>query len=173
MGKINAAGSSRLRPRAFETIVLGGLAIGILDFLDATLFFCLYVGASFQRVWQGVSAGLLGGEAARSGGWNTAVLGIVLHFVVSFCIAAVYYAGARNLNFLMRHPIVSGLLFGMAAHFVMKYMVIPLSAIGKAGAYTLPDFLNSVVGHALLVGLPVALIAAWSARRNSPDRAEV
>jgi len=27
--------------------------------------------------------------------------------------------------------------------------------------------LNSIVGHALLVGLPVALIAAWSAGRRS------
>lgn len=155
-----------LRPKAFETIVYGGLAIGILDFLDATLFFGLYSGAPFQRVWQGVSAGLLGSEAARAGGWNTAALGMLLHFVVAFCIATVYYLAARNVSFLIRHPVISGLAFGVLAHLVMKYVVIPLSAIGSVAPYNLPNFLNSVIGHALVVGLPVALIAAWSARRN-------
>jgi hypothetical protein len=161
------AGDSRVpRPRAFQTIVFGGLAIGVLDFLDATLFFGLYFSVPFQRVWQGVSAGVLGTEAARAGGWNTAVLGILLHFVVGFCIAAVYYAGARNIPFMIERPIISGLIFGVAAHFAMKYVVIPLSAIGAVAPYSLPNFLNSVIGHALLVGLPVALIASWSAGRH-------
>ncbi len=154
------------RQRALGTIGLGGLAIGILDFLDATLFFGLYIGAPFQRIWQGVSAGLLGGEAARAGGWNTAMLGILLHFAISFCVAAVYYLAARNIPFLVRQPVVSGVVFGVAAHLVMKYVVIPLSAIGTVAPYTLPNFLHSVIGHALLVGLPVALIATWSAKRN-------
>ena len=57
-----------LKPRALETIALGTLAVGVLDFLDATLFFGVYSGAGFQRVWQGVSSGWLGAEAARAGG---------------------------------------------------------------------------------------------------------
>lgn len=159
-------GAGAPRPKAFETILLGGLAIGVLDFLDATIFFGLYSGAPFQRIWQGVSSGLLGSEAARAGGWNSAILGIFLHFVVAFCIAAVYYFFARNIPFLIRHPIISGLVAGVIAHLFMKYVVIPLSAIGAVSPYNLPNFLNSVVGHALLVGLPVALIAAWSATRS-------
>ena len=163
---VETGDSKAPRPRAFETIVLGGLAIGVLDFLDATLFFGLYFAVPFQRVWQGVSAGLLGSEAARAGGWNTAVLGILLHFVVAFCMAAVYYAAARNIPFLIDRPVISGLIFGVAAHLAMKYVVIPLSAIGAIAPYNLPNFLNAVIGHALLVGLPVALIASWSARRH-------
>jgi hypothetical protein len=158
--------STDSRPRAGETILLGGLAIGVLDFLDATLFFGLYYGAPFQRIWQGVASGVLGSEAARAGGWKTAALGIVLHFVVAFCIATVYYVAARNIPFLIRHPVVSGLIAGVVAHLVMKYVVVPLSAIGTVAPYDLANFLNSVVGHALIVGLPVALIAAWSARRE-------
>lgn len=167
MVKEDTEDSRAMRPRAFETIVYGGLAIGVLDFLDATLFFGLYAGAPFQRIWQGVSAGLLGSEAARAGGWNTAVLGILLHFVVAFCIAKVYFIAARYISFLIRWPVISGLTFGVVAHLVMKYVVIPLSAIGTAGPYDIPNFLNSVIGHALLVGLPVALIAAWSAKRRT------
>lgn len=154
------------RPRAFETIVYGGLVIGVLDFLDATLFFGLYSGVGFTRVWQSVAAGLLGAEAARSGGWNMALLGILLHFVVAFCIATVYYFGAANIPFLIRRPVISGMSFGIIAHLVMKYVVVPLSAIGTTAPYTLANFLNSVIGHALLVGLPIALVASWSAKRK-------
>lgn len=156
------------RPGAFETIVYGGLAIGILDFLDASTFFPLYYGITFQSVWWGPASGVLGREASRGGGWNTALLGIVLHFLVAFCIATVYFLFSRYIPFLIRHPVVSGLIYGVAAHFVMQYVVIPFSAIGNWPAWPpIGSLLNSLVGHALLVGLPVALIAAWSARKNS------
>ena len=154
------------RPRAFETIVYGGLVVGVLDFLDASIFFPLYYGITVQRVWHGVAAGMLGPEAAREGGWGTAALGILLHFVIGFGVAAVYWLLSRNISFLIRHPFASGLIYGAAVHFAMQYVVIPLSAIGWRTAPFDPfPFVNNVVGHAFLVGLPVALIAAWSARR--------
>jgi hypothetical protein len=158
----------RLRPRALDTIILGGLAIGLLDFLDASIFFTSYFGIPFTRVWHGVAAGLLGSDAARAGGWNTAALGIFLHFVVAFLIAAVYYMIARATSVPLRYPVISGLVFGVIANFVMQWVVIPLSAIGwRSAPFDLGVFLNSVIGHAVLVGLPVALIAAWSARRST------
>ncbi|NOT46718.1 MAG: hypothetical protein HOP17_03065 [Acidobacteria bacterium] len=153
------------KPRAFDTIVLGGLTVGVLDFIDASTFFPLYYGISVQRVWHGVAAGLLGPEAARAGGWNTALLGIFLHFVVAFGVATVYFLISRNIPWLIRHPIISGLVYGVLANFVMQYVVIPLSAIGATSPFSFWPFVNSVVGHALLVGLPVALIAAWSAKK--------
>ncbi len=155
------------RPRAFDTIVYGGLAIGILDFFDASTFFPLYYGITIQRVWQSVAAGVLGRETSVAGGWNTALLGIFLHFVVATCIAIVYYFLARNISFLIRHPVVSGLVYGVIANYVMQFVVIPLSAIGwRSAPFDPVSTLNSVIGHALLVGLPVALIAAGSARRS-------
>lgn len=154
------------KPRAFETIVYGGLSIGILDFLDASIFFPNYFGITVQRVWQGVAAGLLGREAAIGGGWNTASLGIFLHFVVAFCIATVYFLISHRVSFLIKHPVVSGIVYGISAHFVMQFVIIPISAIGwRSSPFDLGSFLNSIIGHALLVGLPVALIATWSARR--------
>jgi len=157
------------RPSAFHTIVFGGLAIGILDFIDASTFFPLYFGITFQSVWWGPASGLLGREAARGGGWNTALLGIFLHFVVATCIATIYYLASRNISFLIRRPVISGLVFGVIANVVMQWVVIPLSAIGWRPPAATIDWgsqANSYVGHAFLVGLPVALIAAGSARRN-------
>ncbi len=155
------------RPSAFETIFYGGLAIGVLDFFDASTFFPLYYGITFQSVWWGPASGLLGREAARAGGWNTALLGILLHFVVAFCIATVYLLVSRYLAVVIR-PAIFGLIFGMVANLVMQNVVIPLSAIGpRTTGEPFGSVLNSFIGHALLVGLPVALIASWSAKKNS------
>jgi uncharacterized membrane protein YagU involved in acid resistance len=156
------------RPRAFETIIFGGLAIGILDFLDASIFFPLYYGISFIDVWHGPASGFIGREASRSGGTNTALLGIFAHFLVAFGIATVYFLLSRFIPFLVKHPVLSGVLYGIAAHFVMQYVVIPLSAIGTVPNWPpIGSLMNSLLGHALLVGLPVALIAAWSAKKTS------
>jgi hypothetical protein len=156
------------RPRAFETIVYGGLAIGVLDFFDASIFFPLYLGISFIDVWHGPAAGLIGREASRGGGFNTALLGILAHFLVAFSIATVYFLLSRLIPFLINHPVISGFMYGVAAHFVMQYVVIPLSAIGTVPSWPpIGSLLNSLLGHAFLVGLPVALIAAWSARKNA------
>ena len=156
------------RPSAFKTIVFGGLAIGILDFLDASIFFPLYFGISFIDVWHGPASGILGREASRAGGLNTALIGILMHFCVAFSIAAVYFLLARLLPVLVRHAVISGLIFGIAAHFVMQYVVIPLSAIRSFPAWPpVGSLLNSLIGHALFVGLPVALIATWSAKKNN------
>jgi len=156
------------RPSAFHTVVLGGLAIGILDFIDASTFFPLYFGMTVARVWQSVAAGVLGREAAVAGGWNTAALGIFLHFVVAFCVATVYFLLSRNVSLLIRQPVISGLIYGMAANYVMQFVVIPLSAIGwRSSPFDLGSTLNSLLGHALFVGLPVALIASWSAEEDS------
>lgn len=163
--------STRLHPRALETIVFGGLAIGGLDFIDASTFFPLYYDITFQQVWWGPASGILGRDAARAGGWDTALFGILMHFCVAFSIALAYYLCSRFIPFMLRRPVVSGLVFGVIANYVMQMIVLPLSARGGSPTAVFNEpvgsMLNSVIGHAVLVGLPVALIASWSARKNA------
>ncbi len=93
------------RPGLFRAILFGGLAVGVLDMLDALIFFGWYIGIGIQPVFQGVAAGLLGREAAGSGGWNTWLLGLFLHFCIAFIIAAVYCVASLYLPVLLRHPL--------------------------------------------------------------------
>ena len=64
------------RPRAFDTIVYGGLTAGALDILYAFVFYGIRIGATPTRILQSVAGGLLGREAARAGGLKTAALGL-------------------------------------------------------------------------------------------------
>ncbi len=155
--------SSGERPRAFDTIFLGGLVVGILDALFAFTFYGLILGVKPLRIFQSVAAGLLGSEAF-SGGVKTFLLGLLLHFVVASCIATVYYLASVKLPVLVHHSIVSGLIYGMIAYLGMKFVVTPLSAIGPRPMPRLSIFLTEIIGHAFLVGLPIALLARRSAK---------
>ena len=150
------------RPRAFDTILYGGLVVGILDGLFALIFYGLILGAKPVRIFQSVASGLLG-RASYEGGIPTFLLGILLHFVVASCIAAVYYLASLKLPVLIRRPVVCGLIYGMLAYLGMNYVVIPLSAIGYRPS-SLRLFLPAFIAHAFLVGLPIALLARRSAK---------
>jgi hypothetical protein len=160
-----AAGTSFKRPRAFSTIVYGGLVVGVFDLLFAFTLYGLILGVPPLRIFQSVAAGVIGRTAATEGGMRTFLLGIVLHFIVATCIATVYYLATLLLPVLIRHAVLSGLTYGIIAYFGMKYVVLPLSAIGQRGRLPrLPILITEMVGHALLVGLPIALLTRRSAK---------
>ncbi|HEU4733085.1 MAG TPA: hypothetical protein VFT22_34565 [Kofleriaceae bacterium] len=156
-------------PRARDTILYGGLTAGLLDACDATLFFGS-LGARPERIAQHVASGLLG-PASFEGGAATIVLGVILHFTVALCIATTFYLLGRSIPALVTHPVPGGLGFGVAAYFVMGHVVVPLSRAKTSGVFSPPVFVNGVVGHALLIGLPIALFAARSARAARPGLA--
>jgi hypothetical protein len=153
------------RPRAFDTILYGGLVVGILDGLFALIFYGLILGVKPMRIFQSVASGLLG-RASYEGGTRTFLFGILLHFLVATCIAAVYYLASLKVPLLVQRPVVCGLIYGMLAYLGMNYVVIPLSAIGDSRTFSLRLFLPAFIGHALLVGLPIALLAWRSAKAN-------
>ena len=156
-------GSPLGQPRAFDTIVWGGLIAGTLDAVDAVIAFGL-LGMNQVQVLQFISTGLLGPEAFK-GGLPAAALGAALHYLIAFAVAAVYYTVALRAPGLVRKPVVFGLAFGAAVYLVMNYFVLPLSAVPRS-QFSLALFLNGIIGHALFVGLPIALLARRSARAS-------
>jgi hypothetical protein len=138
----------------------GALAVGVLDGLDAVVFFGLR-GVSPIRIFQGIAAGLLG-RASFDGGAATVILGIALHFTIAAAVVATYHLASRRLPALARHPFVLGPLYGLVVFVVMNRVVIPLSAIGPRRMAGAP-LINGLLIHAFGVGLFSAL-SAWAAR---------
>jgi hypothetical protein len=113
-----------------QLIVLrAGLTAGVLDITAAFVVYGFF-GAKPLRLLQRIASGLLGSRAFE-GGFATALLGLLCHFAVAFGAAAVYFAVSRGVYFLVRHAVVSGILYGVAVYFFMNRIVVPLSAIGR------------------------------------------
>lgn len=144
-----------MRVRGYGAILWGGLAAGVLD-LSAALFTNGLRGVMPVRVLHSIASGVLGAESYR-GGARTAALGVALHFLIAFGAAAVYYAASRRLRLLVRRPVVSGLLYGVAVYLFMNLVVLPLSSIPFKVSYAPGVLVTGLVVHMLCVGLPIAL----------------
>src|SRR5882757_2562045 len=143
-------------------VVWGGLACGVLD-ITAALVVYGSMGAKPLRLLQGIAAGLLG-PRTYGGGIATALLGLLCHFVIAFSAAAVFVTAGRLAPFLVRHAVLSGLLYGIAVYFFMSRVVVPLSAAARF-PFSLKMMAIGVVIHIFCVGLPIAL----AARRFAPS----
>jgi hypothetical protein len=140
-----------------RAILAGGLAVAVLDGVDALVAYKLAFGMTPVVVYQAVASGMLG-PSAFAGGATTALLGLAVHLLIAFTAATVFVLASERLPQLRRDVVAWGLAFGVGVFAVMSFVVIPLSRI-PASTPPLPLILNGVIGHALLVGLPIALAA--------------
>jgi hypothetical protein len=146
------------RSRALRAIFWGGLVAGALDITYAFVFYGLRNGLSPARILQSVASGLLGADAFK-GGLGVAALGAALHFLIAFTAAAVYYAASRRLNFLLRHAVACGVVYGVLIYALMNYVVVPLSAAPPRGAPPPVVLVTGLLVHMFFIGLPIALFA--------------
>lgn len=143
------------RSRAFPAIAWATLVAGVLDIISAFLLSYLKGGGPIG-VLQGVAAGLIGRESAINGGLATAGLGLAIHFFIALVVSSVFYMASRKLVFLAQHPVISGLLYGVAIYGFMYWIVMPLAY--PVVRPSLSRDLTAVCVHMLLIGLPIALI---------------
>ena len=148
--------SSIKESKAYKTILLAGLVAGVLDIVAAVVTTVLRDRPP-MRMLQSIASGLLGLNS-YNGGLKTAALGLVLHFIIATGWAAVFYAASRKLSFLVRQPIVSGLLYGIFVFCFMNLVVLPVSAFPHKISFPLSSVIIGVSVLMFCVGLPIALI---------------
>src|SRR5260370_37068425 len=107
------AASLSANQATLPAIFVGGLIVGVLDLIYAIL---VYSPRQPILVPQTIASGVLGMKS-YGGGAQTAALGVVLPFVIALGAATVSYAASRRVGFLVRRPIVSGLVYGALVYF--------------------------------------------------------
>lgn len=160
-GGLSGAASGNV-PDLKNTVLWGGLAAGALDATDGVVAYG-FLGQNPIQVLQYIASGALGKESFN-GGLATAAAGAAIHFLIAFTVAAVYYVAAKKIPLLISKPVTCGLLFGASVYLAMNYLVLPFSRV-PASPFLMGLFLNGIIGHALFVGLPIALFARREGRR--------
>ena len=149
-------------------ILLGGFIAGAADITYACVHYNLVYGTPPEAILQSVAAGLIGGEAARAGGWGTAALGLAAHFALTTLMAIIFNIAAKFAPAIARLWAITGPLYGIAIMFVMNYLVVPMSAAGGPAQLPQGPFLyGAIFAHTILVGLPIA----WLANRVTASQA--
>jgi uncharacterized membrane protein YagU involved in acid resistance len=157
-----------IRSGARYAILAGGAIAGALDIAYA-IAWAYYRGSDAMHLLQIVASGWLG-EAAFDGGWTTAMLGLASHFGMAFAYAAFFYFVARRMDWLVRHTVVAGLLYGFAVFLLMNLVVLPLSAFPYPVKFTGPGPATNLLSHLFFFGLPIALCTRRALRPRAFTR---
>lgn len=147
--------------KLLQPILIGGLIAGALDITYAFIFSYLRSGRSPKFVLQSVATGALG-RRSFEGGFKTAALGLVFHFLIALIAATVYVVASRFIPFMVAQPLISGIVYGLCVFAFMYGVVLRVSAVRLATwPWSLPKpvLIGGLLIHMLGIGLPIALVA--------------
>jgi hypothetical protein len=142
--------------QSISAIATGGLVAGTIDIAAA----CLINWLSPIVILHAIASGILGSGSFR-GGAPSAALGLILQWLMSLLIAAIFVAWAQWFPALKRRWLAAGFLYGIVIFFVMNYVVVPLSAVGHSFPFTPVKFLENMLAMWLF-----AIIIAYFARER-------
>jgi hypothetical protein len=152
------ATSPTSRNSLFRLTLIGGFIAGLLHLVILQgIVFGLILKTPIVSSLQFAASGLMG-EAAFAGGLATALLGLVLDFIMITIMAGVFVFSADRIPLLRRNVIVGSLLYGFPIFIVMNFIVLPLSAAPTLPAPPLWLFIVLILQHNLLIGLPVGIL---------------
>jgi hypothetical protein len=155
-------------------IIRATLIAGTLDIISAFVFAGM-AGMRPLAVLTFVASGPFGDAAKGHPLWLWAAIGLAVHFAIMACMATAYMIAARHMPALRRNPVIAGLLYGLLLWIIMYWLVRPWRwpALWLPDAYTgrpigkiAWGIGNQLFSHCILVGLPIALIAARRSRRR-------
>ncbi len=138
-----------------RAILFAGLIAGTLDITAASVSGWILGGRSPFWIFQSVAGGLYGAETFN-GGYQTAALGLAIHFFIALTAAAVYYLASRQLKFMVSQAILSGVLYGIFVWLFMNLIVLPMTPLKIT--YTFWSVVIGLIIHIFCVGLPIALV---------------
>jgi hypothetical protein len=146
--------------------VIGGITTGFLHFwIQIGIVFGLILKTPIISSLQYVASGAMG-DAAFTGGLATALLGLVLDFMMTTIMAGVFIFGADRIPLLRRHVIPGSILYGFGVFIVMNLIVLPLSAAPALPAPPMWLLIELFLQHILLIGLPLGILVRQNANAN-------
>lgn len=143
--------------RAGQRILVSTLVAGTLDIAAAALL-AIQAGRTPDKMLRGVASGPF--PDAVHWGLGGAALGLLVHFAIMAVMAAVYILAADRLPVLKAQRMLAGILYGIATWAVMNLVVLPLRWPTVFPHLDLQSVATQLFCHIVLVGLPIALIAA-------------
>lgn len=153
-----ASTSSNSRNSLLRLSVTGGLIIGMLHLIIQSWFvYSLLEKNPFISVLQYVASGAMG-NAAFAGGPATALLGLVFDFIMTTIMAGVFILSSGRIPLLRSDVIPGSLLYGFGVFIVMNFIVLPLSAAPALPAPSTPLFIEMILEHVVLIGLPLGIL---------------
>ena len=154
----NVSTSPSSRNSLLRLSVIGGLIIGTIHVIvQIGIVYSLILKIPFVDVLKYITSGIIG-DAAYAGGLGTALLGLILEFVMTIIIAGIFIFSADRISLLRKNVIVGSLLYGFGVFVVMNFVVVPLSAAATLPPPSMGLLIELILEHILMIGLPLGIL---------------
>lgn len=158
---------SKVSTACYRPIIAGGLIAGTLDVGAASLINFV----SPVLILRYIASGVLGARAFGPGA-DPACLGLILQWLMSILIAAIYFGVTARWRALRSHWGLGGLSAGVVIFAVMNFLVMPLSAAPITYRDIAEHFHPLKSAANLLAMLVFGWIVAYCAQRFAGEAAE-
>ena len=140
--------------RFFKTVLLTGLLVGTTDLVSAFIMGWAKTGMFPAHLLNYIAGGVLGLETAMQGGDGAALLGLVLHYLISFAFTLLFFWVFPRLKFLHFNKYLAGMLYAVFVNLCVEQLVrlSPLPPRHFSIAYLYISWV--ILG--VLFGIPVA-----------------
>jgi uncharacterized membrane protein YagU involved in acid resistance len=145
-----------------SAILWAGLLAGTLDIIAACGLFSIRTGQDPTIVLRYVASGALGAKA-MAGGWATALLGLLFHYIIAFSWTILFFLISPKLP--KGNWIVYGLLYGIVVWLMMNLVIVPHLSTIVQKPFTLGGVVREMIVLMLAIGLPISYLANKFYRR--------
>ena len=140
--------------RLIKAILITGLIAGTLDIVAACVNVSISSGTAAVVVLQYIASVFLGKESYAMG-FASALLGLIVHYAISYGWTSVFFLLYPKLKFLSGNKVVVGLLYGVFVWLVMNLVILKLIGSGNRPF----NWLQATIGCGIImfcIGVPIA-----------------
>jgi len=145
-------------PKLSAAIITAGLIAGTMDILAAFTLFFSKTGKSPIVVLNYIASALFGKELAYGGGMAMSAVGLLMHYMIAFGWAILFFMLYPKLSVLRGNKIVVGLVYGIFVWTMMNLVLVPMTLIVK-GPFDLTNAITQCAILMVCIGLPVSIVA--------------
>ena len=145
--------------RFWKAVLVTTLVAGTLDIAAVHVNQLIRTGVFPVGIFNFIAGGAISLEKALSGGAAVVLLGVLIHYFISFSFTLLFFVMYPVIVRVSRNKYVNGLLYGAFVWVVMNLVVLPFSALPAK-----PFVFNNQAVTGLLIlmvvfGPPISLLA--------------
>ena len=111
--------------RFWKAVLLTTLVAGTLDIIAAHVHQTILTGVFPTKMFRGIAGGAIGPENASKGGPAVFVLGILIHYFISFSFTLFFFLLYPAISKLLSNKYLNALLYTLFVWLMMNFIVLP------------------------------------------------
>ncbi|CAN5305406.1 hypothetical protein BH10BAC4_BH10BAC4_08160 [soil metagenome] len=152
-------GSTEEKPKLASAIITAGLIAGTLDILSAFTLVFTRTGKNPIIVLNYISSAIFGKQTAYSGGALMSAIGLLMHYMIAFGWAILFFLLFPKFRLLRFNKIVVGLFYGIFVWTMMNLVLVPMTLIPPS-PFNVTNAVTNVIILMVAIGLPISILAS-------------